>query len=518
MTDMSAAAKEVFQVLLEFNYTVKMYDDTGMDVVEPSEARRMFASSPNLMVILNDADDDSSVTLMFGKSTHAADIDGLMQTLRTTATKYNMTFNPKQHGAEIDAKNYQNLISVSEAYKDNSNMHVCEGMYGTSRSSYLQLDNARMIIQHQGRIANRPDARGRRIGAIFIENAAGNRFRFPSVDLAAARAFTEHVNKGGTFKDQTARKILEAGAVEDTFLDRLASMSVSALKAEVAKLQHAVDDGIDTFYSSRRLAQAKDALKKKDVNASTLAENNRVVREFMSWTERFEPDRALMEFNDPYDPYEGQHERATDKAIDDFDPQEFLVSDQGQDFLMDYDDHEDPIPKAAVMSALNHYLTKSIEGQPDGDFGYGFNSDETGADAVYHQVVKALENAGYEIEDDSTLGNEGEIDDPFGEEEDVFANQDELGGVGGDLDDPFGDSHFGPDDDAVLDEMGDGLLTREDVLLPDPNQGVSLGREVSKAVVHDDPLHPDEVHEPHQSYIQRLRSLSGMRTSDERKY
>jgi hypothetical protein len=168
------------------------------------------------------------------------------------------------------------------------------------------------------------------------------------------------------------------------------------------------------------------------------------------------------------------------------------------------------------MSALNNYLTKSIESQRDGDFGYGFNDDETGADAVYHQAVKALENAGHQIEA-SALSNEGEIEDPFGDEEDVFADQEGLGDPLGDELDPHGDSHFGPDD-GLLDERGDGILTREDVLLPDPNQGVSLGREVNKAVVHDDPLHPDDVHEPHQQYIERLRALSGMRTSDERQY
>jgi hypothetical protein len=430
---MTGVAKEAFQVLLRYNYTVKMYDEDGMDVAEPADARRMFAASPNLMVSLMDADDDSSIKLLFGKSTHANDIDGLMQALRTTATKYNMTFDPKQYGKEIDTKDYHNLISVSESKDDD--MHICEGMYGTSRSSYLQLDHAKLVVQHRGRIdPRRLDQRGTQIAAIFVENAAGERFRFPTNNLPAARALTEHLNAGGKFSDSVARA----------------------------------------------------AMVKKQVTASTLAENHPVIRDFMNWTERFAPDRALLEWNDPYNSYEGDVETATNSAIDDFDPQDFLCSDDAQDILNGEPGSEDNfVCKSDLMAALDSYLRKHIE-LHDGTFQDGFNEDlHDMAKSVYEEVAKAVEHAGYTIEDDV--------------DEDVMSN----GGP---------PSSGWEDDISMIDEMGDGVITREDVLLPDPNQGVSLGREVNKSVVHDDPVDPDAEHAPGSSYIERMRALAGMQS------
>lgn len=82
-------------------------------------------------------------------------------------------------------------------------MNVFEGMYGTSRSSYLALENARMIVRHSAKIdETKIGSRGRQVENIFIENKAGERFLFPTSGLAPARAMAQHVNHGGSFADQ----------------------------------------------------------------------------------------------------------------------------------------------------------------------------------------------------------------------------------------------------------------------------------------------------------------------------
>lgn len=422
MTDMTGVAEETFQVLLRFDYTVELFDEDGMYVAEPSEARRMFAASPYLLVSLIEANDDSAIKLMFGKSTHVNDINGLMQALRTTATKYNMTFEPQQYGKEIDPKDYRNLMLVAESQRIRE-MKLCEELYGTSRSSYLQLKNARLIVRHTGPIAvNSATGRAHKIGDIFVENAAGERFHCPSPSLTAARALVQHVDAGGSFTDAKAKLIFET-ATQDLPLTR-----------------------------------------------PFLAENNTEIKDFLEWTQRFTPFRALTEWNDPDDPYERQDDDAQEQAIDQFRVQDFLDSSEFDDAMAGRsgdapDPDEREIDKGDVMGALKVYLHRHIENASP-QFQDGYNGDTSDmADMFYDQVAEAMQQRGYTI-------------------------------IGGDT--------------ALLDDADQGAITREDVLLPAHNQGVSLSHEVLKSTVHDDPVHPDEEHMPGPAYTARLKTLAGL--------
>ena len=144
MISLDDAATEVFQILRSYDYAVMMYDDEGTQVYEPESARRMFAKPENLLVSIVDDGDDSYIRLYLGKSTDIDDVMGLDQTLRQTATKYNMLYNVKRMGKELSPADFSTTESVTEN-KDESPMNLLlEGMYGTTRSSYLKLENARL--------------------------------------------------------------------------------------------------------------------------------------------------------------------------------------------------------------------------------------------------------------------------------------------------------------------------------------------------------------------------------------
>lgn len=204
MSDLGTVAKEVFQVLRSFDYTVRLYDENGMTKTEPEEARRFMCYPHNLMVSIVDDDDNSRISLNMGKSTHIGDIMGLDQKLRTVATKYNMIFRAQRYGKVIDPKSFGQLASITEDFA----MHVSEGMYGTSRSSYLRLENARMIVRHNTRIDDsKIGARGRCVETVLVENLPGERFLMPTQSLMAGRAMTQHVNQGGGWGDQVGQRI-----------------------------------------------------------------------------------------------------------------------------------------------------------------------------------------------------------------------------------------------------------------------------------------------------------------------
>jgi hypothetical protein len=87
---------------------------------------------------------------------------------------------------------------------------VNEGLTGTARRSYENLDKTRLIIRHTGSVdENVPGARSRQIQSLYIENEDGERFKYPLTHLAGARAMTRHVANGGRPHDEFGQHIIQ---------------------------------------------------------------------------------------------------------------------------------------------------------------------------------------------------------------------------------------------------------------------------------------------------------------------
>lgn len=199
-------AKQVFKILRTFAYEVMLFNDDGNTVVEPEDARRFFAPKQNLLVSLVDDGDNSAVRVILSPDTQVSSVSQMLDTLRAVATKYNKLFRIKKSEEQITPRNFATKASVSEQRE--RTMKILEGLYGTSRSSYLRLENARMIVRHSSRInENDFGARGRNIESIHIENGRGERVLFPTTQLAPARAMTHHVNNGGSWADEIGAQI-----------------------------------------------------------------------------------------------------------------------------------------------------------------------------------------------------------------------------------------------------------------------------------------------------------------------
>ncbi len=82
-------------------------------------------------------------------------------------------------------------------------------LYGTSRISYQNIDNARIVIKHTENV-NHELAAGRtqNIGVIYIESAEGERFKYPFKHLGGARAMARHVSEGGKPFDDFGKHIV----------------------------------------------------------------------------------------------------------------------------------------------------------------------------------------------------------------------------------------------------------------------------------------------------------------------
>jgi hypothetical protein len=82
-------------------------------------------------------------------------------------------------------------------------------LFGTARVSYQDLGEARLIIKHSQPV-NTELAAGRtlHIESIYIENAGGERFKFPFKSINGARALAEHIKAGGNPYDSIGQHVI----------------------------------------------------------------------------------------------------------------------------------------------------------------------------------------------------------------------------------------------------------------------------------------------------------------------
>ncbi len=83
-------------------------------------------------------------------------------------------------------------------------------LYGSKTVSYQKLMDTRLIIKHSHALTDdmAPGARSRNISALFVENQDGERFKYPFIHLAGARAMQRHVANGGLPYDELGKSII----------------------------------------------------------------------------------------------------------------------------------------------------------------------------------------------------------------------------------------------------------------------------------------------------------------------
>lgn len=204
MFDPAVLAEEIFSTLGRFNFEVALYgnvdDQRGVKVYEPSKACLFFTRPNNIVVSIHEMGENSTIQVHLGRSTVLASVEGLVTTLRNLANQYGLNFSIDKYRRELTPRDFaSNFVAEGRA-----------ALTGSSKSSYLKLEGARMIIRHGSKVDDsKHGARARNVNKVFVENAEGERFLMPSANLMAGRAMTRHVSKGGDYQDDRGRKITQ---------------------------------------------------------------------------------------------------------------------------------------------------------------------------------------------------------------------------------------------------------------------------------------------------------------------
>jgi len=190
-------AEDIFKILKGNGHNIKIFTDEGENTIDPTSARRFYIPSLGSMINLDETDTKREIRVSINANTDIDEFKDTLALLKNLANKSIVEYTLKSFTKAIEPKDQD-----YQAQKARDMKQVQEGIgaaYGSSKSSYQQLENAKLIIKHNKTVNEESrGSRSRNISAIYVENADGERYKMPTNNLAGGRAMLRHVKEGGT--------------------------------------------------------------------------------------------------------------------------------------------------------------------------------------------------------------------------------------------------------------------------------------------------------------------------------
>lgn len=263
--NLNKTAEALFEKIRSRFEDVSVGDQTAVATQDPEQARffnfeytdRSGNKFGNVTVSLIDED---SLKVYFSKSL-SSDLDELQKTewydflrdLRMFAKRNLLNFDTR----DISRSNLRlkdiKQVATSTDIIDPTDVSVQENrMFGSTKTSYLPLDqNTRLTIKHNGHIDDsQKGARSRKIHAVYIEDAEGQRLKCPTNNLTACKVLGRHVASGGQLHDEFGLHLYElvnemgkikrfvSGSRHKTFEDGEANQIAHDAKERYQQIHH----------------------------------------------------------------------------------------------------------------------------------------------------------------------------------------------------------------------------------------------------------------------------------------
>jgi len=209
---------------------LKLGAESGEITINPDEARffdfdYMEGSTPIGHVSVSLAEPNSMKVYFSSGITESMD-DGqktnwyqFLRELRQFAKRRLLSFDTRDITKDnLDKRDYEFLSKNAQPKPTENTITTPVGesvmnestLYGSKTVSYQKLMDTRLIIKHSQALQDdmQPGARSRNISGLFVENADGERFKYPFIHLAGARAMQRHVANGGLPYDDIGKSII----------------------------------------------------------------------------------------------------------------------------------------------------------------------------------------------------------------------------------------------------------------------------------------------------------------------
>ncbi len=218
MINQDIIAQDLFYKIRSRFPKMEMGDESGQSTFEAAKGRffdfdAIFNES-NLGTVSISINEPGSLKLYFNKNI-LEDADELtsktwysfLREMRKFAMKRLMSFDTRDISkTNLDKRDYGYLANKGPVMSESM-------MRGTSRTSYRPLEalqRTKLIIRHSKPVDESiPGARSRNLESLFIENASGERFKYPFKHLAGAKAMQRHVANEGYPHDPVGQKIIQ---------------------------------------------------------------------------------------------------------------------------------------------------------------------------------------------------------------------------------------------------------------------------------------------------------------------
>lgn len=195
--------------------SVTLGDKEGNVTNEPKEARFFdfdFTENGDSLGKVSIALDEKSLNIMYAQnfvedqdSTTKKNWYAFLRELRNFSKKRLLTFDVRDiTKSNLNRRDYQFLAkNAGEGAMTESRL------YGTSKTSYQDIGAARLSIKHSQPVNNNlASGRTQHIENIYVENAEGERFKYPIKHLNGARAMARHISEGGAMHDDFGKHIV----------------------------------------------------------------------------------------------------------------------------------------------------------------------------------------------------------------------------------------------------------------------------------------------------------------------
>lgn len=204
MKNLNNVAEQLFNEIRGRFPSVEIGDADGNVVNEPQTARfydfDFETNGKKLGKVSVSLDEEDGIVIMFNKNfieeqygSAKSDWYGFLKNIRTFSKKRLLNFEVRDiNRTNLTKRDYKFLAANRRGEQTMAESR----MYGSAKTSFQKIGNAKLSIKHTGAIQE-GSSRTQKIGAIYIENTDGERFKYPFKHLSGARALAVHVSEGG---------------------------------------------------------------------------------------------------------------------------------------------------------------------------------------------------------------------------------------------------------------------------------------------------------------------------------
>ena len=216
MKNLENIAEDLFNKIRGRFPSVTIGDETGQVTNIPEQARFFdfeYKENERSLGKVSVSIDEDSLSIMYSEN-FVANEDAMTQNnwydflkeLRQFSKKRMLNFDTRNiTKSNLNKRDYK-FLATNRAGEEQMTEST---MYGTHKTSFQKIGNAKLSIKHTESInTESAAARSQKIGKIYIESPEGEKFKYPFKHLSGARAMARHVSEGGTPYDDFGAHIV----------------------------------------------------------------------------------------------------------------------------------------------------------------------------------------------------------------------------------------------------------------------------------------------------------------------